>query len=68
MAELYELAWAGLRWSYDEYGLRGAAAFLVVGLLAYYVAMERFRETFEDIDVDADAVATALPDSVTESA
>jgi len=66
MAELYELAWAGLRWSYDEYGLKGAAAFLVVGLLAYYVAME--RETFEDIDVDADAVATALPDSVTESA
>ncbi|PSQ52589.1 hypothetical protein BRD20_07075 [Halobacteriales archaeon SW_8_65_20] len=66
MAELHELAWAGLRWSYDEYGVKGAAAFLVVGLLAYYVAME--RETFEDIDVDADAVATALPDSVTESA
>ena len=66
MAELYELAWAGLRWSYDEYGLKGAAAFLVVGLLAYYVAME--RETFDDIDIDADAVATALPDSVTESA
>mgnify|MGYP007023708236 CR=1 FL=1 len=63
MAEVYALAWAGLKWSYDEYGAKGAAAFLVVGLLAYYLVMERFREKF----VDADAVAEALPDDVTET-
>ncbi|KAB7512858.1 hypothetical protein DM867_11730 [Halosegnis rubeus] len=67
MAEVYALAWAGLKWSYDEYGVKGAAAFLVAGLLAYYLVMERFREKFEDVDVDADAVAEALPDDVTEA-
>ncbi|RNJ26431.1 hypothetical protein [Halosegnis longus] len=68
MAEVYALAWAGLKWSYDEYGVKGAAAFLVAGLLAYYLVMERFRETFEDVDVDTDAVAKALPDDVTDAA
>lgn len=41
-----ELFARGLRWSYRKYGLKGAAAFVVLAVAGYYVAKRRLDRLF----------------------
>lgn len=45
--DAYGLFTKGLRWSYRKYGLKGAAAFVLVGLVAYYVVNEKLEDVLE---------------------
>lgn len=47
MADVYSLFTKGLKWSYREYGLKGAAAFVLVGLVAYYVVTEKLEAALD---------------------
>lgn len=48
MVDIGRLFKRGLRWSYDEYGLKGAVGFLIVVGLLYYVVSSRLDNLFEE--------------------
>lgn len=47
MPDAYGLFTKGLRWSYRKYGVKGAAAFVLLGVVAYYVVTERLDDLLE---------------------
>ena len=53
MPDVYGLFTKGLEWSYRKYGLKGAAAFVLVGLVAYYVVNERLEALLNDEETTA---------------
>ncbi|WP_255196118.1 hypothetical protein [Halorarius litoreus] len=55
MPDAYGLFTKGLQWSYREYGLKGAAAFVLLGLVAYYVVNEKLEAV---LDADGDTAAS----------
>ncbi|MFC7236311.1 hypothetical protein [Halosegnis marinus] len=53
MVEVYKLFGRGLKWSYEEYGLKGAVAFVAVAGLAYYLVSSRLDDLFSDEETAA---------------
>lgn len=47
MPDAYALFTKGLQWSYRKYGVKGAAAFVLLGVVAYYVVTERLDDLLE---------------------
>lgn len=45
--DAYGLFTKGLKWSYRKYGLKGAAGFVLLGLVAYYVVNEKLEDLLE---------------------
>lgn len=48
MPDVYGLFTKGLKWSYRKYGLKGAAAFVLLGLVVYWVVSERLEELLSE--------------------
>lgn len=48
MPDAFGLFTKGLKWSYRKYGLKGAAVFVLLGLVAYYVINEKLEDLLED--------------------
>lgn len=46
MVELGRMFGRGLKWSYDEYGLKGAVGFVLLVGLIYYVVSSRLDDLF----------------------
>jgi len=46
MVEIGRLFGRGLKWSYDEYGLKGAVGFVLFAGLLYYVVSSRLGDRF----------------------
>lgn len=44
MPDAYGLFTKGLKWSYRKYGLKGAVAFVLLGLVAYWVVNEKLED------------------------
>lgn len=55
MADAMGLFTKGLKWSYREYGIKGAAAFVLVGLVAYYVVTEKLEVALDETQQAGDA-------------
>jgi len=53
MVELGRLFGRGLKWSYNEYGLKGAVAFVLLAGLLYYVISSRLESLFEEETAEA---------------
>lgn len=47
MPDAYSLATKGLKWSYRKYGLKGAVAFVLLGLVAYYAVNQKLEALLE---------------------
>lgn len=47
MPDAYGLFTKGLKWSYRKYGLKGAAAFVLLGLVAYYLVSEKLEDLLD---------------------
>jgi hypothetical protein len=50
MVDAFGLFTKGLKWSYRKYGLKGAAVFVLLGLVAYYLVNERLEEMLENTE------------------
>lgn len=48
MNRLYELFGKGLKWSYEEYGPKGAVAFVAGAGLCYYLVSQRFDDLLDE--------------------
>lgn len=48
MVELGRLFARGLKWSYDEYGLKGVVGFVLLSGLLYYAVSSRLDDLFEE--------------------
>jgi hypothetical protein len=47
MPDAFGLFTKGLKWSYRKYGLKGAAVFVLLGLVAYYLINEKLEELLD---------------------
>ncbi|WP_255149817.1 hypothetical protein [Halorarius halobius] len=47
MADAMGLFTKGVKWSYRKYGVKGAAAFVLAGVVAYYVVSEKIDAALE---------------------
>lgn len=56
--DAYGLFTEGLRWSYRKYGLKGAAGFVLLGVVAYYLVNEKLEDLLAG---EADAVDDGEP-------
>lgn len=59
MPDAYGLFTKGLKWSYRKYGLKGAAAFVLLGVVAYYLVNEKLEELLEGETSEPESEATA---------
>lgn len=47
MPDAFGLFTKGVKWSYRKYGLKGAAVFVLLGLVAYYLVDQKLESFLE---------------------